>query len=346
MHWGIVSRICRTACRAALPGILALLWSAASPDLAAARCAGDCSEEGAVTVDEIVTMVSIAMGLASIEECPAGDLRGIGTIAIDDIIAAVRNAQNGCPATPTATLANTPLPTPTPTPANGSVAVGVAVARDAQGIALRLGEVLTTEGVVTVGAGTFANRKLKVFAQDGPNGVMLYHGNSAEVDAFQVGDRVRGTGMIRQEDPTSDDNPARGTVMLDLTGRSWRIVSSGNPLPLPQDVTLAELVAGGIPYVGEVVRVAGLRKVAGTWPSVGGRSTQVTVSDDGGRTQIPLRIQRATLATPALPDALAAIGEGAFTLTGIVVQDDPASSGALVGGFEIWLRGASDVSAE
>ncbi len=95
--------------------------------------------------------------------------------------------------------------------------------RATDGIALRLGQTVTTEGIVTVSAGIFANRKLKVFAQADARGIMLYHGNSGEVDAFQAGDLVRGTGVIRQEDPTSDDNPARGTVALDLTGRSWRV---------------------------------------------------------------------------------------------------------------------------
>ncbi len=236
-----------------------------------------------------------------------------------------------------------PPATPTSTPTETS-SIAAAVARDADGVAVHLGETLTVEGVVTVSAGVFANNKLKIFIQDGDVAIMVYHQSSADVDAFQAGDRLRATGVIRQEDPTSDSNPAKGTVAVDITSGSWEVLSAGNPLPAAQLVTLADLQANGDAFTGTVVRVTGVRKVDGDWPALGSKSTQVTVSDDGGASTAVLRLQRNTI-DPATVSKVEAIGDGVFDLTGIVVQDDGTDDGKLLSGYEIWIRGADDIDA-
>ncbi len=330
-----VIRIFSLATAAALLG----LW----PPLASAACVGDCDGNGAVTVDEILVMVNIALGTVDISQCPAADPNGDG-VTVDEILAAVNAALSACPAVPTATASPSPTPTATATE-NGVVSVAEAVARNADGVALHLGETITTEGVVTVAAGLFANNKLKVFIQDGNAGIMVYDQSSADVDAFQPGQLLRVTGVIIQQDPTTDNNPATGTVAVDISSGSWAVLSNGNPIPDPQPVTLATLNATGTVYTGSLVRVTGVRKVAGNWPTVGSKTTQVTVSDDGGTTTLALQFQRFTI-TPDLVQALTAIGGGPFTLTGIVVQDDATGSGKLLSGFEIWERGAQDIVAE
>lgn len=66
-------------------------------------CAGDCTGKGRVTVDDILTMVNIALGTAGVT-CDAGDVNHNGHITVDEILTAVNNALNGCPvATPIAT---------------------------------------------------------------------------------------------------------------------------------------------------------------------------------------------------------------------------------------------------
>lgn len=60
-------------------------------------CVGDCNQSGEVTVDELITMVNVALGSASLSACPVGDADGSGTIEINEIIAAVNNGLNGCP---------------------------------------------------------------------------------------------------------------------------------------------------------------------------------------------------------------------------------------------------------
>lgn len=60
-------------------------------------CSGDCDGNSAVTVDELLTMVNIALGNANVAGCVAGDANHDGTIAINEVLAAVINALNGCP---------------------------------------------------------------------------------------------------------------------------------------------------------------------------------------------------------------------------------------------------------
>ncbi len=60
-------------------------------------CVGDCNNDTSVTVDEILTMVNIALGNASVSTCLAGDANHDNEITIDEILAAVNNALNGCP---------------------------------------------------------------------------------------------------------------------------------------------------------------------------------------------------------------------------------------------------------
>jgi len=60
------------------------------------RCVGDCSGDNAVTVDELITMVNIALGSDGAGSCLAGDMNGDGEITIDEILAAVGKSLNGC----------------------------------------------------------------------------------------------------------------------------------------------------------------------------------------------------------------------------------------------------------
>ncbi|HXQ23876.1 MAG TPA: hypothetical protein VN812_19505 [Candidatus Acidoferrales bacterium] len=67
-------------------------------------CVGDCNGNGSVTIDELLTLVNIALDAAPLPSCVAGNANHDGQITIDEILAAVNNALNGC---------LTPTPTPT-----------------------------------------------------------------------------------------------------------------------------------------------------------------------------------------------------------------------------------------
>jgi hypothetical protein len=78
----------------------------------AQNCAGDCSADNAVTVDEVLTTVQIALGNDDVAVCPAADSDGAGGVTVDDVLRAVGAALNGCG----------PAATPTPQPTVGPTA--------------------------------------------------------------------------------------------------------------------------------------------------------------------------------------------------------------------------------
>jgi hypothetical protein len=70
---------------------------APTPTLApTAGCAGDCDGSGAVTVNEIVALLNVALGRAPVSLCEAGDADVNGAITIDEVLAAVSGALGGC----------------------------------------------------------------------------------------------------------------------------------------------------------------------------------------------------------------------------------------------------------
>jgi hypothetical protein len=59
-------------------------------------CAGDCDDSGAVTVDELMAMVNVALDNAAVVTCIAGDRNRDGAITVDEILLAVRSALDAC----------------------------------------------------------------------------------------------------------------------------------------------------------------------------------------------------------------------------------------------------------
>src|SRR5262245_17045151 len=82
-------------------------------------CTGDCDRNSAVTIDELITGVGLALNgtAVSFVSCQAFDANADGRVAIDELISAVTHALSGCPsATPTTTPTATPSVTETSTP--------------------------------------------------------------------------------------------------------------------------------------------------------------------------------------------------------------------------------------
>lgn len=65
-----------------------------------APCVGDCNVDRVVTVNEVLTMVNIALGNTLPSECAAGDANGDHQVTVDEILTALANALNGCGAAP------------------------------------------------------------------------------------------------------------------------------------------------------------------------------------------------------------------------------------------------------
>jgi hypothetical protein len=60
------------------------------------HCVGDCGGDGAVTVNEIIVGVNVALGGQTIESCPLFDCNGNGQLTVDCLIRAVNASLDGC----------------------------------------------------------------------------------------------------------------------------------------------------------------------------------------------------------------------------------------------------------
>ena len=80
-----------------LATVLLLLAVHAPVAAQASGCAGDCNGNGHVTVDELVTLARIALGVAPLSACHPGDTNSDGRITVDEIVAAVNADLRGCP---------------------------------------------------------------------------------------------------------------------------------------------------------------------------------------------------------------------------------------------------------
>ena len=67
-----------------------------TPTVGPEACVGDCDGNRTVSVNELVTMVNIALDNDQVSSCMRGDPNGSDDIRIDEILTAVNNALNGC----------------------------------------------------------------------------------------------------------------------------------------------------------------------------------------------------------------------------------------------------------
>jgi YVTN family beta-propeller protein len=74
----------------------ALVYVVLTRPVAAHNCVGDCNGDGAVSINELITGVSIALGQTAVTACSAIDSNADGTVTIDELIAAVDAALSGC----------------------------------------------------------------------------------------------------------------------------------------------------------------------------------------------------------------------------------------------------------
>lgn len=59
-------------------------------------CSGDCNGDSEVTVNELITMVNVALGNTASSVCSAGDVNGDGEVTVNEIVAGVNRALSGC----------------------------------------------------------------------------------------------------------------------------------------------------------------------------------------------------------------------------------------------------------
>jgi hypothetical protein len=66
------------------------------PTVGSGSCVGDCDGSRAVAVNELVAGVGVALGSLPIDACRADDIDSDGHVGINELVAAVTNALEGC----------------------------------------------------------------------------------------------------------------------------------------------------------------------------------------------------------------------------------------------------------
>ena len=101
--FGLTRGACSTTTSAHTAGTLVNFVSAGCPPTPTPTatpvptpCVGDCNGSRDVTVNELLTMLNIALNNADISACMPGDSNHNGSITISEILAAVNKAMSGC----------------------------------------------------------------------------------------------------------------------------------------------------------------------------------------------------------------------------------------------------------
>jgi hypothetical protein len=135
-------------------------------------------------------------------------------------------------------------------------------ADDESGHPILMNDIVTIEGVVTVGTGAFADTN-EIYVQDATGGVLVKQVLTA-VPSVAPGDSVRVTGKVYVAYFKRTFLKVGGGV----AGSRIDILSTGNPVPAPLELTARDLALSGEDYEGSyaVVRDVSLLHPA-NWPS-------------------------------------------------------------------------------
>jgi hypothetical protein len=76
--------------------LVALLALAPGAETSAQTCEGDCNGDGSVAVAELILGIRIALGDLPLDDCGAMDRDGSSVVAVDELLAAVTAALQGC----------------------------------------------------------------------------------------------------------------------------------------------------------------------------------------------------------------------------------------------------------
>ncbi len=186
------------------------------------------------------------------------------------------------------------------------------------------GETVMVQGIITTpnfGSAT------EYGLQDATGGIILFTFSFSAADelGLTAGDEILVTGNLDTYNGKKEVVPL---LAADIT-----ILSSGNPLPAFQELTIAEIITNGEDYESELVIVHGVSIQGGDpWPD-GGENANLDITDPSGGTMV-MRIDKETeIDGTAEP-------EGEFTLQAIAGQYD--NSEPYTDGYQLFPRYLSD----
>ncbi|MCP4412728.1 MAG: hypothetical protein GY808_09215, partial [Gammaproteobacteria bacterium] len=181
-----------------------------------------------------------------------------------------------------------------------------------------LGQIVTVQGIVTTP--NFSSSGTDYFIQDATAAINFFTFSFAEA-AYNLGDEVQVTGEIQQYNGKAEIVPTDVAQVI--------LLSTGNPLPAMQEITLADV---GEDYEGELIITRGVWFVdPGQWPSAGSNAN-MDLTD--GTDTLTLRIDKET----DVDDSTAITGK--FDLIAAVGQFDSGTPPD--GGYQVFPRFYSD----
>ena len=123
----------------------------------------------------------------------------------------------------------------------------------------RLGDTVTVSGIIT--SPNYQTTNNSFYLQDATAGTDIFM-YGPPLFTWALGDSLTVTGTVAQYNGVSE--------VIPLDSAYWHYHSSGNAVPDPLVLTLAQYKANPEMYEGSLVGFVSLTKVSGTWPSGGG----------------------------------------------------------------------------
>lgn len=185
---------------------------------------------------------------------------------------------------------------------------------------------ITIEGIVTVGKGVIDASKT-IYVQDGTGGIAIYGSSLPDV---KQGDKVRVTGKVDFYNGLTELTSGSDPKFIE-------ILSSNNPLPAPQNITLDKLTSFSTaePFEGMLVKTEAKVSSIPSSPASGGYNVKIT--DINGANEITLRVMQTSGIDPS---KILQVGK-TYTITGIVGQYDNKSP--FTSGYQIFPRSSADI---
>jgi hypothetical protein len=229
--------------------------------------------------------------------------------------------QAGCPA-PGVWHPELTSCTPDPCPLVDKTLCEIGAVDPVTGIPILLGAYVRCAGLALCGSGTWQTNNLEFQMTDGQCCITVFR-SGATIPVVNQGDQVQVVGTVGQFNGKEEIEDAVITVL-----------STGNPLPPPTQVSTHDLAAHGEDYENCLIKAHCVQIVGGNpWPPAGSNAS-VLIDDGSGPTILWIDKETNIDGSP--------VPVGLFDAVGIATQFD--SSQPYTGGYEIEPRGLGDLS--
>ncbi len=167
-----------------------------------------------------------------------------------------------------------------------------------------LGETFTVQGIVI--SPNFQTNNISYFIDDGTGGIDIFHSGST-TPVLNLGDEISVTGEVSQYNGL--------TELIPPAESDIQVISTGNPVPAPILLTIAQYLSNGEQYESRLLGFMNLNKVGGSWPSGANGTIQMSDGSDTMDVYIDKDTDLDNNPEPTWPKDIIAIGSQYSTST-------------------------------